>query len=363
MNSSDQSKPIQLSIEIAIYLGLIFVLLAWCLQIITPFVSLIAWATIIAVSIFKPFIKLRDALGGRKKLAVTIITVLGLAAIIIPFWLFTDSLVTSVKGFSDSAQAGTFVVPPPSENVQEWPLIGERVYSSWSLASRNLEGWLSKNSEQLSGLTKGAASAVAGMGIGVLQFVASMLIAAFFLSNAEDMRRGALRFSRRVAQERGEEFLDTTVATIRSVTVGVLGIAVIQAIFAGAGMLAVGVPAAGLIALIVAILAVAQLPPMIVLLPVIVYVFSVESTTVASVFAVWSIVVGSSDTFLKPMLLGRGVDTPMLVVLLGAIGGMIVSGIIGLFVGAIILTLGYTLMELWLSMGDADDSETSGSAT
>jgi len=350
MNSSDHSGSIKLAIEIAVYLGLIFGLLAWSFQIISPFVSLVVWATIIAVSIYSPFLKLRGFVGGSNKLAVTIITLLGLAIIILPAWLFAGSMIDSISGFNESAASGTFSVPPPDASVQEWPIIGERIYASWSLASTNLESWLSKNYEQVEALARSAVGFAASFTTGVFVSIASMLVAAYFLSNAEQLRASALRFSRRVARHRGEEFLDVSVATIRSVTLGVLGVAFIQAVLAGAGMLAVGVPGAGVWALLVMVLAIAQLPPNIVLLPVIVYVFSVETTTVAVIFAIWSIVVGFSDTLLKPMLLGRGVDTPMLVVLLGAIGGMLMSGIIGLFVGAVVFTMAYKLVQAWLDM-------------
>jgi predicted PurR-regulated permease PerM len=220
------------------------------------------------------------------------------------------------------------------------------------------------NSTQLYELGRRAVSGVAGLGISVLQFVAATLLAAFFLANADKMRAGALLFCRRLAKDRGDEMLDTAVATIRSVTVGVLGIAFIQGVLSGAGMVVVGVPGAGVWALLVMILTIAQLPALIVLLPVIIWVFSVESTAVASIFAVWSIAVGMSDAVLKPLLLGRGVATPMIVVLIGAIGGMLMSGIIGLFVGAVIFTLGYTLVVAWLDMAeDAAESDAPASAT
>jgi predicted PurR-regulated permease PerM len=143
-------------------------------------------------------------------------------------------------------------------------------------------------------------------------------------------------------------------ATVTSVAVGVLGISFIQSFLAGVGMMAVGVPAAGMLALVVLVLCIAQLPPWLVLFPVIAYVFSVESTTVASVFAVWAIAVSFLGMVLKPIFLGRGVEAPMLVILLGAIGGMLMSGILGLFVGAVVLALGYKLFEAWLTMHDED---------
>jgi predicted PurR-regulated permease PerM len=186
-------------------------------------------------------------------------------------------------------------------------------------------------------------------------FVASILVAAAFLANHESVRAGMLRMCRRLAGDHGEEMLDLTVQTIRSVTVGVLGIAMIQALAGGIGMYAVGIPATGVWTLVILILAIAQLPPWLVLLPMIIYVFSYESTTVAVIFMIWSLVVSFADMVLKPLLLGRGVKVPMLAILLGAIGGMIMSGIMGLFVGAVVLALGYKLFQLWLVGGDPEE--------
>jgi predicted PurR-regulated permease PerM len=194
----------------------------------------------------------------------------------------------------------------------------------------------------------------------VLQFVISMLIAAAFLSSAESIRAAVHRVFTRLAGTRGAPLLDLSTATIRSVAVGVIGIAFIQAVAGGLGMMFAGVPAAGLLAIVILVLAIAQLPPILVLLPVIFYVFSVESSTVAVVFMIWSILVSMSDAFLKPLLLGRGVDAPMLVILLGAIGGMITSGIVGLFIGAVILSLGYKLFQFWVNWDVPMDPDSAG---
>jgi predicted PurR-regulated permease PerM len=138
------------------------------------------------------------------------------------------------------------------------------------------------------------------------------------------------------------------------VAIGVLGIAAIQGIMAGLGMMLVDVPAAGLIALIVLVFAIAQIPPIVVLAPVIFYVFSVTSTSVAITFMIWCFVINFTDMVLKPLLLGRGVDAPMLVILLGAIGGMLLLGIAGLFIGAIVLALGYTLFQEWVMVEEPE---------
>ena len=365
MNSSDNSNtnPTSLAIEIAIRLGVIFLILAWCLQILTPFIGLIAWGAIIAVAIYKPFLRLVDKLGGRKKLAVTLVAVGSIAAILIPVISLSSSMIESSTTIGNQIESGAIQIPPPSESVAEWPVIGKKAYAFWNQASVDLSALLEKYPDQLTAAGTKLIGAARGVGVGVIQFIISMLIAAAFLSSAETTGPAMHRIATRLAGDHGEPMITLSIATIRSVAVGVIGIAFIQALLGGLGMMFAGVPAAGLLAIVILVLAIAQLPPVLVLLPVIFYVFSVESTTVALIFMVWSILVSMSDAVLKPIFLGRGVDAPMLVILLGAVGGMITSGIVGLFIGAVILALGYNLFQVWLKWGDDDAADTESTAT
>ncbi len=187
--------------------------------------------------------------------------------------------------------------------------------------------------------------------VGILQFVISIIIAGVILAKAVSFGGFLKALATRLTGDRGEEFATLASKTVRSVAQGVLGVALIQSLLAGVGLLAAGVPGAGLWALLVLLVAIVQLPPILILAPIILYVFSTSSTTVAVIFMIWSILVGSSDAFLKPLLLGRGVEVPMPIILVGAIGGMISSGIIGLFTGAVVLALGYELFKAWLKEG------------
>ena len=357
LSSQSQDTPTTQAIEIAIRLSVIFLILAWCLQILTPFIGLVAWGAIIAVAIYKPYLKLVEKLGGRKKLAVTLIAVLGIAVILIPVIGLSTSMIESATTIGDQISTGQVKIAPPSESVREWPLIGEKTYAFWQQASVNLAATLEKYPNQLTAVGKKLIGIAKGVGAGVFQFIISMLIAAVFLSSADAASRAMHKLATRLAGEHGEPLLTLSTATIRSVAVGVIGIAFIQAMLGGLGMMFAGVPAAGLLAIVILVLAIAQLPPLVVLLPVVIYVFSAESTTVAVVFMVWSILVSMSDAVLKPIFLGRGVDAPMLVILLGAIGGMITSGIVGLFIGAVILALGYKLFQVWVEWGNSDDAD------
>jgi predicted PurR-regulated permease PerM len=345
-------SPTTQAVEIAIRLGLIFLILVICLQILSPFVSLLVWGAIIAIALYKPFLKLVKALSGRKKLAVVLIAVISIGAIAVPAVLLSLSMAESATRLGHDIAAGTVQVPPPSEAVKEWPVIGNQVYGFWQQASTNLHDLLAKYPDQLKGVAKGLLSGAAGVGLGMLQFIISLLIAAAFLSSSDALIKAAKRLALRLSPNDGLATLDMSVGTVRSVAVGVIGIAGLQALLGGLGMMAVGVPGAGLIALVLLVFGIAQLPLLIVMLPVCFYVFSVESnTTIAVIFMIWSVLVSLSDMPLKPLFLGRGVDAPMLVILLGAIGGMLTSGIVGLFIGAVVLAVGYRLFKAWVEKG------------
>lgn len=344
---------VKLSVEAAIRIGVLAVIFLWSLSIIRPFVQIVLWAIILAVAVYPLYSGLARRLGGRGKLSSAVMTLLALAVLLVPSWRFFGRTIEEARDVAARAEAGTFQVPPPPEKVRDWPLIGERTYTFWRGASQNLEATLERLQPELASLGKWALRSLAGLAGTVLQFVVSILIAGVLLSTGERGRAFSVKFATRLAGPSGEDFVRLTVMTIRSVFQGVLGIALIQSALAAIGLLLIGVPGAMIWALLVLILAVVQLPPILVLGPVMVWAFATQSTTAAVIFLVYGLIVSGSDTFLKPLLLGRGVDVPMLVILLGAIGGMIMSGIIGLFVGAVVLAVAYQLMMAWLEE-DAD---------
>lgn len=342
------------AIEVAIRLGLLLLLASWCFTIITPFILPVVWGVIIAVAIHPLFAKFKTLLGERNKLTAILYTIIALAFLITPTVMITDSFIETSEAITDSYQAGTLEILPPSENVKDWPVIGEDVYSVWSLASSNLEGAFKKYQPQLKKTVETLASIAASAGGVILQFILSIIISGILLANAGSAYSLTMKiFSRLTNQKYGQVYTDLSKATIRSVAQGVLGVAIIQAILSALGMYIMDVPAWGLWTMLILVLAIAQLPPALVLAFVCVYVFSVADTTPAVIFLIYCIIVSGSDGFLKPLFLGRGMDTPMLVILLGAIGGMIASGIIGLFIGAIILALGYELFMAWLNQKQA----------
>ncbi|MGB5455643.1 MAG: AI-2E family transporter [Gammaproteobacteria bacterium] len=339
----------QNTIEAAIRLGLLLLLAAWCFRIIYPFIELVMWGVIIAVAIFPLFVKLKSVVGGRNRLAAFVYTLLALALLITPAMMISDSIIETSTVLSDKYEQGVLKIPPPKDNVKEWPLVGEKLYGVWSQASSNLQGTIEKYEPQLKTAGEKIIAVAAGAGGGILQFVISIIISGILVANASGAYNITVKvFARLTDNKQGIAFTHLSRDTIRSIAQGVIGIAMIQALLSGLGMYMMDVPAWGLWSLFILVLAIAQLPPILVLGFVIAYVWSVSTTTPAVIFTIYALIVSGSDSFLKPLLLGRGLETPMLVILLGAIGGMLMSGIIGLFIGAVILALGYELFMEWL---------------
>jgi predicted PurR-regulated permease PerM len=334
-------------------IGALFLLLLLCYRIASPFIHVVIWGIVISVGLYPTHVALAAKLGGKEKLSATILVLLGLAIIIVPVVLTAESSIGSLQRISSNVEAGTVSIPPPKAAVAEWPVIGEPLYGFWSSAATNLESTMNTYAPQLKQIAHTAASAAGGMLTGALQFIISVIIAGALLMSADSGLRAARNIAGSLMGDiRGDKMTTLSILTIRSIVKGVLGIAIIQAVFAAIGLIVMGVPAAGLWALAVLVVAIVQLPPWLVLAPIAVWVFSVAEPVPATIFAVYMLIVSLADMVLKPMLLGRGVDTPMLVILLGAIGGAITMGIIGLFLGAVILAVGYELLAAWMAPDD-----------
>lgn len=350
-------------IQAALRLSLLALLVFWCLRILGPFINPIVGGVVIAIAVQTPYAKLTQVLGGRPKLSAVLLVLIALFVLIIPAITLGASLVESSTGLSGDFMNDEIKVPPPPEAIATWPLIGERFHATWLSASENLESVLVKTAPYLKDIGLWLVSTVGDLGFGLLMFVVAIFIAGALLPNGERAKILVRRVAFLLAGKRGPEMAQLAASSIRSVTRGVLGVAVIQSLLAGLGMMVVGVPAAGLWTLLILILAVMQLPPTLVLIPVVFYVFSTSSTVVAVLFAIWAVVVGFSDNILKPLLMGRGSSVPMLVLFMGSLGGFMAGGILGLFVGAVILSLGYTVFMAWVDDASIDEGDSATSAT
>jgi predicted PurR-regulated permease PerM len=344
---TSKNDYVRRAIEIFINIGLIALLATVCILILKPFIPLVAWGIIIAIAIYPAYSKFTRLLGGRGTVAAVLGTLLFLAVLIVPVALLTQTTIEGVQSLSTHIKDGSLSIPPPPDNVKTWPLIGPSLSRTWNMASTNLTGLLQSFAPQIKAIVPGLLAATAGLGFAVLQFVLSLLLAGVLLANTKGCIEVSNSLANRFFGDQGPEFENLAASTVRSVTNGILGVAVIQSVLAGLGFLVAGLPGAGLWTLIFLFAAVLQVGPL-VLVPAVIYMFATAATTKAVIFLVWCAFVGLIDNFLKPLLLGRGVSVPTAVVFLGAIGGFIVMGIVGLFVGAIVLSVGYKLFLAWL---------------
>lgn len=339
-------------LDVFIRAGLLFVLAMLCYRIFSPFLSLIAWALILAVTLYPVHQKLVRRMGGKQGLAATLLVLAGIVLIGVPTAILMASLGDSVQDFIGSVRGNTLKIPAPSPEVAEWPIIGKKWYGLWSQAHANLPAVVSSMQPQIGELAKKALEVVASIAGAVLLFLFSFIIAGIIMAFGEPGARSIRSiFARIVGIQRGEDFARLSTETIRAVALGVLGVAFIQALVVGLVLLVAKVPFAGVLALAVLLLGIAQIPAVIVILPVVVYLWwsGDYSTAAAITYTVLLFIAGLMDNALKPLLLGRGVSAPMPVILLGALGGLASAGILGMFVGAVLLALGYQIFMWWVA--------------
>ncbi len=349
-NNPDKQKSeiLTIAVDLTIKIGTLLLVIFLCFKILIPFTNILLCAMFIAIILFPLYTRMGKFFGKRKKLAAVILALVALAFLLIPSYWLVDSLVVGLKGLSDSLQDGGFKLPPPSESVAGWPLIGEWLYENWVAASQNLSETLSEYLPQLRGFGEKVINSLAGTGLGILQFALSIIIAAVFLTFSEDASKSSKKLFIKLAGENGEDFARISEQTVRNVASGVIGVAIIQSTLIGIAMLIMDLPLAGVWIVITLIFAIAQIPLLLVTIPVIVWLFAVKEPFPAVLWTIYLIVVGASDNYLKPVLMGKGASVPMLVIFLGAIGGFMAFGFLGLFLGAIILSLGYKLYLTWL---------------
>ena len=335
-------------IDLAIRLALIGLLLYWSLLLIGPFVTIVIWGVILAVALYPTFVWLRRLLGQRGGLAAIVITAVFLLIIIGPVSLLGAAMVQNIQSFAGNLEAGNVTVPPPNPSVQDWPLVGNSLYEFWSLASENLQTALARIGPELKGMGTTLLGVAAGLGLGLLKFIASVIVAGCLLVPGLRLSSGLTTFAERVAAGRGQPFVLLASATIRNVARGVIGVALLQSLLIGVGLLVAGVPFAGLITIGCLFLGIIQIGPGILVLGTIVWAWTDMGTVGAAVYTVYMIPMLLFDNFLKPIVMSRGLSTPMLVIFIGVIGGTLLHGIIGLFVGPIVLAVAYELAVFWV---------------
>jgi len=338
--------------DVLIRASLIGVLAVLCYQVFSPFLTLMVWSIILAVTLYPLHQWLARKVGGKQWLASTTLVIVGLLLIITPMALLMNSFADSVRHFIGAVQQNTLAIPAPREGVEKWPLVGKQIHDVWSKAHTDLPGFVQSMQPKIGELAQKAVAMVASIGSGLLLFLVSFLVASILMAYGESGARGSRAIFVRVAgAARGEALTKLSTATIRAVALGVIGVAFIQAILIGLALLLAGVPAAGVLSAIALVLGIAQVPALIVTVPAIIYIWSSGDygTAAAITHTIILLLTGMADNVLKPLMLGRGVDAPMPVILLGALGGMASGGILGMFVGATLLALGYQIFMGWIA--------------
>lgn len=336
------------AIQLLIRLGLLALLMFWTFYLVRPFGTILVWALVLAVALNPAFVLLAKALGGRPKLAAALFTAINLAIFIGPAAWLGMGAVDGIKDFAAQLAAGELTVPLPPQSVKTWPLIGTPVYELWEQASTNLRSAL----HQIAPYLKPFAGTLLGLagdaGVGAVKFLLSVIVAGVIFPYGPQLVVAGRSLLARVVPEQSEHFLDLAGATIRAVAQGVIGIAVIQALLAGVGFKLAGIPIAGLLAFLVLLLSIVQIGAAIIVIPAIVWIWTDKDVTTALLMTIFLGIVSILDNVLKPLLMGRGLTTPTLVILIGVIGGTLGHGIVGLFIGPIILSVAWELAVAWI---------------
>jgi predicted PurR-regulated permease PerM len=331
----------------AIRIGCLALLIYWSLLLVQPFLTIIIWSVILAVALYPVFDWLSVKLRYRA-LAAAIVTIVTLLVILGPAtWLglsLADNLRTLIARFGD----GSLVIPPPAEAVKSWPLIGEKTYEIWYEASTNLKSLLIATGPDLKPLGGRLLEAAGNFGINLLKFLVATAISGFLFIPGPALANAARNVSQLIATQRGEEFVALAGATIRNVSRGVIGISILQALLVGLGLLVAGVPAAGLLSFLVLFFGIIQIGPSVVMFPLIIWSWFAMETTAALTFTVYMLPVSLLDNVLRPLVMAKGLSTPMPVILIGVIGGTLVHGLIGLFIGPIVLSISWQLLMTWM---------------
>ena len=344
------ARLLDVFIRAALLLGLALL----CYRIFSPFLSLLAWAVVLAVALYPLHQVVARSMRGRQGLAAIAIVLLGFVVLVVPTAVLMSSLGDSVHRLIDEVQANSLAVPAPPDRIAGWAVIGPEIHAFWSRAHDNLPSVVQGMQPKVGNLAKAALGFVAGIGSGLLRFLAALIVAGILMAFGEAGERSSLAiFERVVGTERGAALAHLCTATIRAVAQGVIGVAFIQAIVVGLCLVVAGVPWAGALAGVCLVLGIAQVPAVIVTLPAIAYIWMSGSygQGEAIAYTILLILSGMVDNVLKPLMLGRGVEAPMPVILLGALGGMATAGILGLFLGATLLALGHQIFMRWVASG------------
>lgn len=342
------------TIDTVLKLTLIAILLTWCAMILLPFIIPVLWGIILAVTLFPLYTQLLKIVKGKKGLSATLITLILLALLIIPSVWLISSIVGNARELISSLRDHTLVMPPPKAEVADWPIVGKPIYAAWQMLSTNIETAIQTYRDKLLVVGDKFLGIIKSVASSFFILIVSVIISGILLAGSDKSETSTINFANRLIGKKGNEFVKMIVITIRNVAKGILGVAFIQFVLMGTTLILAKVPFAGLWALAALLFAIIQAPVGIVAIPIVIYLYSAREPIPATLWSILVLVIALCDNFIKPWLMGKGAPVPTLVIFLGAIGGMIMSGFIGLFTGAIILSIGYKLATMWLEGGSTE---------
>lgn len=339
----------------------IAILLSACFWIVKPFLSAIIWAAMIVIATWPLMQSVEAKLGNRRWLAVIVMTMLLLLILIVPLSLAIGTIIEKAQQLIANSQAiGDLQIPPPPEWLHQLPIFGGKAAARWSEFSKMNQGQLAGYLEPYSNKIIGWFLSQAGsIGMIVLHSLLTVVITAILYANGDTAANGVRRFVKRIAGQSGEEAAVLAARAVRGVAIGIVGTALIQSLLGGIGLLIAGIPAALTLAAVLFLLCVIQLGPVFVLIPVTLWLFSQGENGMAIFMIVWTVIVASIDNFVRPVLIKKGADLPLILIFAGVLGGLISFGIIGLFIGPVMLAVTYTLLKEWVATGETQTSDES----
>lgn len=353
-NNNGRAELSRFAVDLVIRLALLAGIVYSTLLLLRPIAGLMLWSVILAVAVFPLFAFLRRHLRLRPGVTAILLAVVLLALLVIPAAVLGVSAVDTLEAYARHLLGGNALLPRPPESIQNWPLIGQRLYSFWSQAASDVRTLLSAHVSQIASLGRWIGGIAAGVALELLQFAAAIIVAGILLSYSERLTGTARRLATRVAGSRGGHFLEIAGATIRNVSQGVIGIALLQAALLGVGMLVMGIPFAGAITFACLVLAIVQIGPNIIMIPVIIWAWTDFPAFNATIYTIYTVPLLLIDNVLRPIVMARGLQTPMVIILGGVICGTLAGGLIGLFIGPVLLAVAYDLVNAWLASEPAD---------
>jgi predicted PurR-regulated permease PerM len=325
-------------------------LIGTSLWILRPFLGAAIWAVTIVTATWPLIISIQSRLWGRRSLAVAVMTMVLLCVLVIPLWLAIGTIVSNadqIAGWVKSMSA--FEVPSPPAWLASLPLFGGDLVAAWEkVALSGLQDFMKKLAPYGGTAIRWFATEVGGFGVLVLQFLLTVVFATLFYAKGEHAASWLKRFGRRLAGPRGEHSIQLAGQAVRGVALGVVVTALAQSVLGGVGLAVAGVPFAAVLTAVMFMLAIAQVGPLLVLGPSVAWLYWNNSTGWGTFLLLWTLVVGTMDNFLRPILIKKGADLPLLLIFAGVVGGLIAFGLIGIFVGPVVLAVAHTLLSAWV---------------